>query len=363
MIKTNKNKVAIKTQSVDKNIQLKKNQTPKNTHKKLNKKIIISMLTVSILFFGVLIVINQINKKVQNNSNKAILNKKETSINKEILDQKETSVDKEVSGQTATKLNNNKIDISLIKTPNPEITKVLKEYSQILEKRLKELNINYSSGFSNSSSMTWNETDNLDIWIKEAFSVETIHLSDESFAKDKSKIINPIEKTLLEGGYKNASNSKVDNLLPKTDTYNYKKDNIKCSLIINYNEYTCDNFYPYCSEISFVCSDQYEKNYQYQSKIIKSLGNNLSKNALSRPLGEITLFDRYGIFVFSGPGQSFRVVGMMDANGEWHILDQRFTGDGIPCEILDEHPLIGKNYSADYCYYKDGSYSERNIKN
>lgn len=362
MVDTNKNKTVLNTQSVNKNFQ-PTDPAPKSSNKKLNKKIIISMLTVSVLFFGVLIVINQINKKAQTNSNREILMKKETSVNKEILDQKKTSVEKEAFEQTATKLNNNKIDISLIKTENPEITKVLKEYSQILETRLKKLNINYNSGFSDSSSMTWNEIDNLDIWIKDAFSVEIIYPSDETLAKDKSKVINPIEKILFESGYKNALNSKIDDLLPETDIYNFKKDNITCSLIINYSEYMCDNFYPYCSEISFVCSDKYENNYQYQSKIIKSLGNNLSEDALSRPLGEVALFDRYGIFVFWGPGQSFRVVGMKDANDEWHILDQGFTGDGIPCEILDEHPLIGKNYSADYCYYKDGSYSERSVQN
>jgi hypothetical protein len=178
----------------------------------------------------------------------------------------------------------------------------------------------------------------------------------EEIKKDKTKILSLIKEELIRNHFVsekiNLADYSIDFFEYDDDYYVFSKNEIKCvvsSEILN-KDYTA---------IAVKCSDQYKKNYQYKIKLIDDLKNDLSENAINSPLGEVALFDRYGIFTFIGRGTYFQVVGMMDANDKWHILWQGQSGDGIPCEILDEYPIVGKNYSNPHCYYKDGSYSER----
>jgi hypothetical protein len=176
----------------------------------------------------------------------------------------------------------------------------------------------------------------------------------EKIKKDKINLLSLIKEEFTKNNF----------ISDKVSLGDYDSEFIENYYLFSKNDIRCDISSEILSAkytaIGVDCSDQYKKNYQYKVKLIDDLGSELSEHAKARPLGEATLFDRYGIFTFIGRGTYFQVVGMMDANDKWHILWQGFDGDGIPCEVLEKYPIIKENNSTHYCYYKDGSYLEWN---
>ncbi len=182
----------------------------------------------------------------------------------------------------------------------------------------------------------------------------------ETIKINKNKILSLIKEDFIKNGFikeKVISDYPLDiffqdSLKDYYEEYSlFGKKNIKCivsSEILN-EKYTA---------IEVKCSDQYRNIYQSKIKLIDNLGDKLSEQFKDRILGKVLLFDRYGIFDFIGRGQGYVVVGMMDANDKWHILWQGQNGDGLPCELLNEHPVIKINYPTKHCYDKSGKYFE-----
>ena len=236
---------------------------------------------------------------------------------------------------------------------NPEIVNILREGYLIIDENARKLSIGGEINVRVDFGMTWGTEDGREIidnnspgiiWSLGSFTSKDVE-------KFKLVVLPKIESEFIKKGFikdkQNSYNYPTEDRMFDAGYYVFNKQKIKCTISVGQ-----DTTIP--TDISIVCSDQYEKNYQTQTKIVNSLGSELSEHAKVRPLGEIKLFDRYGIFEFFGPGQYFLVVAMMDANDKWHILWQGFTGDGLPCELLDEHPILKKYYLTPYCYYREG---------
>ena len=250
-----------------------------------------------------------------------------------------------------------KDEFKLSDSINPEITNTLKQVYSLLDENNTILSIGEIKTEVNTNfSMTWEVKDGREIIDTNSPGIRwvAINFIDDEVEEFKLKVLPMIESVFTKNGFIKDKDNSGD--YPEYNGefdwyyngyYVFNKDNIKCVISVYPNTTNP-------TDINIVCSDQYEKNYQYQTEIINNLGNDLSVSATSRPLGKVTLFDRYGIFKFVGPSQSFLVTGMMDANDKWHILWQGFNGDGLPCELLDEHPIFKEYYPTPYCYYREG---------
>lgn len=234
------------------------------------------------------------------------------------IKQKTSTVDKIENTQTNIISNT-----SLIKTGNLEIDKVLQEYSKTLISILNNLNIENKPVFDDTSTMSWTGTDHISILINNSPSVKLdIGYCDDTLLKNsKSKIVDPVGKILIQNGYKKSASASLSNYYD-LDYYGYEKGDIKCNFIISS---TCSNNI----KINFICSDQYQNNYQNQSKILRDLG---IKN-------QVVLLDSShisGNYAYFNLGYD-HAIAIMDDNGKWNLIAK--GQDVLSCDLVNKYNI------------------------
>lgn len=225
---------------------------------------------------------------------------------------------------------------------NSQITNLLKKtYSILGDNRdpviVGDLRVN------TSGRVIWTDSNGYTINNENSPSIKWFYTGDfqkyqNNVHQYKLKIIPLVEKVFSDNGFIKQTylsdnySEKIQNTNSDSYIYFYEKDSIKCNFVIGKGYITVGNIY-------INCSDQYEKNYQSQIKILTELN---VKNGEFLLLEQSKIIDRYGLFMFYDD----RILAMMDANDKWHVLYQGF--DPPYCDILirDKVPRL----VMDTCY-------------
>ncbi|MDD4938139.1 MAG: hypothetical protein PHX34_03985 [Candidatus Shapirobacteria bacterium] len=313
----------------------------KKYKKSVNKKIIWFLAIVLIfltIFLGVVLSKQPKNKEEQLDSNDQSVT--EDMIIKQIRE-------KDLSPEVVKEMVNDKFELP--SSINTEIVNILKQSYLILDQNVKNLDIKGTIKVNTTGGVTWESPDgftildsnspNVEWWLVDRF------MGRETFNEQiigeirqfKLKALSLIEKKFTENNFVKNTAESVNYPNTNIDTgfdYSisiYNKGDIKCTIVTGK-----DNNQP--TSITISCSDQYNKNYQIQSKILKDL--NIKNQGLNLNLSKIV--GRYAYFWLGYD----HAIAMMDATDKWHIL---YKGQDMPpCDLVAKDKI--PKSVVEYCY-------------
>lgn len=307
---------------------MKKSSKNKNNFLKwiLTDKLVFLILSVILLSLIILF----FNKKSDNSLD---INKNQPTPTGKILNFKKTETE-QINTQNDQSFN-------FPSSTNAQIVNLLKKAYSILSEN-RDPNINGYLTVTTTGRVLWTDKDGYTITDENSPSVKWIYNGDyqkyqNNIHQYKLKIIPLIEKVFSDNGFKKQISLSGDYAKQISNTdygsyiYVYEKDQIRCNFVLGEDMSSAVDAY-------INCSDQYQKNYQSQIKILTDL--NIKGEILS--LDNSIISGRHAFFMF---GRTTRLA-MMDANDKWHVLYKGL--DPPSCDLVTKNKV--PKSIIDTCY-------------